>query len=62
MNHDPLVEQAREAGQAYVESFRGDWSALLADLRHRSDVAGRQPVTLPPKSPKPTPTPSRKVG
>jgi hypothetical protein len=62
MNHDPVVEEARAAGQAYVNSFNGDWKALLADLRRRSEEGGRRPVSLPPKAPKPRPVPRRKVG
>ena len=48
---DPLVEEPRQAGEAYVASFRGDGAALRADLRRRSEEAGRQPV-----SPRPTST------
>jgi hypothetical protein len=62
MNDDPIVEEARAAGQAYVDSFKGDWKALIADLRRRSEEAGRRTVSLPPKAPRPRPVPKRKVG
>ena len=50
--NDPLVEQARQAGQAYIASFKGDRKAMLADLRRRQQQEGRQVVSLPPKSPR----------
>ena len=49
MRDDPLVEEARRAGQIYIDSFNGDWNALLADLRRRSEEAGRTVVSLPPR-------------
>jgi hypothetical protein len=33
---DPLVEEARRAGQAYIDSFKGDLKAACADLRRRA--------------------------
>jgi hypothetical protein len=62
MSQEPLIEDARRAGQAYVDSFKGDWKALLADLRRRSEAEGRQAVSLPPKAPKARPATTRKVG
>ena len=62
MTEDPIVEEARRAGQAYVESFKGDRRALLADLRRRSREAGREPISLPPKPVKPPPAPAKKAG
>lgn len=55
MKDDPIVEQTRAAGQAYVESFRGDWKALLADLQRKTEEArraGRKVVSLPPRKPR----------
>lgn len=49
MKSDPLVEEAREAGQKYVDAFKGDWKALVEDLRRRSAEAGRKVVSRPPK-------------
>ena len=52
MTEDPIVEEARKAGQAYIDSFKGDWKAMLEDLRKRSERQGRQPISLPPKPPR----------
>ncbi len=50
--NDPLVEEARKAGEAYIKSFKGDRKALLADLRRRQQEEGQRVVSLPPKSPR----------
>ncbi len=50
MKDDPVVEEARKAGQAYIESFHGDLKAVFADLQRRTEEArraGRQVVSLP---------------
>jgi hypothetical protein len=49
---DPLIEEPRQAGQAYIASFKGDRRAMLADLRQRQQQEGRQVVALPPKPPR----------
>ena len=49
MREDLLVEEARRAGQKYIESFRGDAASMLEDLRRRSEAAGRKAVSLPPR-------------
>lgn len=64
---DPLVEEARKAGQAYLDSFKGDLSAACADLRRRAREEGRKVVSLPPKPPMPGDSPrsaskKKKVG
>jgi hypothetical protein len=46
---DPIVEEARAAGQAYIDSFKGNRKAMLDDLRRRSREGGREVVTLPPR-------------
>lgn len=56
MKDDPLVEEARRAGQAYIDSFKGDWRAMIADLRARARREGRSVVSLPPKPPRRRPT------
>jgi hypothetical protein len=61
MRDDPLVEEARRAGQAYIDSFKGDWRALLADLRRRSEQAGRTVVSLPPRPARSQPEPTKKA-
>jgi hypothetical protein len=53
--HDPIVEEARSAGQAYIDSFQGDCNAMLTDLRKRAIANGRKPVSFPPRIPKPIP-------
>jgi len=55
MTEDPLIEEARKAGQAYIDSFKGDWKAMVEDLRRREEQArreGRRVVSLPPKPPR----------
>lgn len=52
MTEDPIVEEVRKAGQAYVDSFRGDWKALFEDLRRRTEEARQQGwrvVSMPPQ-------------
>ena len=52
MKDDPLVEEARRAGQQYIDSFKGDWAALIADLQRRAKAEGRQIVSPPPRPPR----------
>jgi hypothetical protein len=49
MREDPIVEEARRAGQAYIDSFNGDWKAIVADLNRRSKEEGRQIIDPPLK-------------
>jgi len=61
---DPIVEEARNAGQAYIDSFKGDLKAVFADLRRRTEEARRagwRVVSHPPKKPL-TATRKRKAG
>jgi hypothetical protein len=62
MRDDPIVEEARRAGQQYVDSFKGDWKALIADLRRRAEEAGRKPVSMPPRRPEAKRVPAKKAG
>ncbi len=65
MTEDPIVEEARRAGQAYVDSFKGDWRALFDDLRRRGEQAVRsgQPLASPrPQVPHPPPPTAKKAG
>jgi hypothetical protein len=48
-NEEELIEQARQAGQTYIESFKGDDKAMLEDLNRRAMASGRRVVHLPPK-------------
>ena len=63
---DPVVEEARQAGQAYIDSFDGDWQAIIDDLARRAEREGRTVVSLPPKPPHawdlPKPEPTKKAG
>lgn len=52
MKNDPLVEEARKAGQDYIDSFHGDWKAIMADLERRAREEGRTTVSYPPKPPR----------
>ena len=52
MREDPLVEEARQAGQRYIDSFKGDWAAVIADLQRRAKEEGRQVVSPPPRPPR----------
>ena len=50
--NDPLVEEARRAGDAYMKQFGYDVKAAFADLRRRTDEArrtGRTVVSRPPR-------------
>lgn len=51
MNNDPLIEEAREAGRRYLESFHGNKKAMVEDLNKRSAAAGRK--TAEPRAIKP---------
>jgi hypothetical protein len=35
----PIVEEARQAGKAYIDSFGGDLKAVFADLQKRTEEA-----------------------
>jgi len=52
MKNDPIVEEARKAGQAYLDSFKGDWKAVIDDLNRRSLEERRKMIQLPPRMPK----------
>jgi len=65
MNDDPLVEEARRAGQAYCERFNNDLDAIFEDLHRRTEEArnaGRKVVSLPPRPPRLNIAPSKKAG
>jgi hypothetical protein len=65
MNDDPIVEEARKAGQAYIDSFNGDLKAVFADLQRRTEEAhraGHQVASLPPRHVEPQPEPAKQTG
>jgi transaldolase len=50
IENDPIVEEARSAGDAYMKQFGHDLKAVFADLRRRTEearLAGKRVVTLP---------------
>ena len=49
---DPLVEEARKAGQAYIAAFKGDRKAMLEDLRRRQQTEAGRVVKLASKPPR----------
>jgi hypothetical protein len=52
MNDDPIVDEARRAGEAYLAQFDFDMKTACEDLRRRTEEArkaGRQILSLPPK-------------
>ena len=50
-DQERTTDDLRRSGQAYLDSYKGDWQALIADLNRRSGREGRKVVSLPPKSP-----------
>ena len=51
-DQDPIVEEARRAGDAYMKRFNYDLKAIFADLRRRTEAArqaGRKVVSRPPR-------------
>ena len=55
MRIDPIVEEARRAGQNYVNSFKGDLQALVRDLQQRSGAEHRSVLSRSPKRPRTDP-------
>jgi hypothetical protein len=48
--NDPIVDEARNAGDAYLKQFGHDLKAVFADLRRRTEEArraGKRVVALP---------------
>jgi transaldolase len=49
---DPIVQEVRQARQAYAARFNYDLAAMVADLQRRTEEArraGREVVALPPR-------------
>ncbi|HEY0007582.1 MAG TPA: hypothetical protein VGB55_02565 [Tepidisphaeraceae bacterium] len=54
-NDDPIVEEARRAGEDYIKTFDGNLSAVVTDLQRRTEShrqAGREVIALPPRKPR----------
>jgi hypothetical protein len=65
MTDDPVVDEARRAGEAYLARFNFDMEAACEDLRRRTEearLAGRQVVSFPPKRIPPTAQPAKQAG
>ena len=62
---DPIVEQVRRAGQAYVDSFKGDLHAVCADLRRRTEQSrknGHSVAAVSPIAPRKQTVSKKKAG
>ncbi len=49
---DPIVQEVRQAREAYAARFSYDLAAMIADLQRRTEDArraGREVVSLPPR-------------
>ena len=65
MREDPIVEEARRAGQALFARFNDDMEAVCEYLRQRTDDAaraGREVLSLPPRPAQPRPKQTKKAG
>ena len=65
MMDDPIVQEVRQARQAYAARFNYDLAAMVADLRRRTEEArraGREVVSLPPRPVEPRTEPARRTG
>jgi len=52
MTDDPIVDEVRRAGEAYLAQFDFDLKAACDDLRRRTELAreaGRNVVSYPPR-------------
>jgi len=49
MNEDPIVDEIRRAGEAYLSKFNFDVRAAFEDLRRRSEQRGRNLISRPPR-------------
>ena len=49
MNEDPIVDEVRRAGEAYLSKFNFDVRAAFEDLRRRSEQRGRKLISRPPR-------------
>jgi hypothetical protein len=58
---DPIVEEVRKHRMAHTRRFRGDLSAICADLRAIQKASGHEVVRLKPRKPKPTKTSSART-
>jgi hypothetical protein len=65
MTDDPIVDEVRRAGEAYLAKFNFDIKAACEDLRRRTEEAqraGRRIVFFPPKRVAPERATDKKAG
>ena len=58
---DPVVEEVRKHRMEHTRKFRGDISAICADLRSIQSASGHKVVRLAPRKLEPTKASSRRV-
>jgi len=58
---DPIVEEVRKYRMEHTQKFKGDLSAICADLRSIQMTSGHEIVRLSPRKLEPT-KPSRQRG
>ncbi len=51
---DPIVEEVRKHRMEHTQKFRGDLSAICADLRAIQIASGHKIVRLAPNKPEPS--------
>ena len=56
---DPIVEEVRRFRLEHTRKFRGDLTAICADLRAIQEASGHRVVRLPPRKVGPSKAPGR---
>jgi len=65
MTDDPIVQEVRQAREAYAARFNYDLAAMIADLQRRTEEArraGRKVDSLPPRPVEPQAEPAEQGG
>ena len=52
MQRDPIVEEVRQARDAYAKKFNYDLDAICRDLQEKQRQSEKKVISLPPKRPK----------
>jgi hypothetical protein len=58
---DPIVEEVRKYRMKHTRKFRGDLSAICADLRDIQSASGYKVIRLAPRKIKPIKTSNRSI-
>lgn len=58
---DPIVDEVRKHRMAHTRKFRGDLSAICADLRSIQNASGHEVVRLPARKLAPTKVSKRRT-